>query len=72
MAREGKASPQVGEQDAETEEEEMKAKLLAEILLMSPEAEVVAYDADAEGFFPVTGVLNDSEEKTLRLCTDGD
>lgn len=35
----------------------MKAKELIKILKRTPEADVKAYDADAEEFVPVTGTL---------------
>lgn len=37
----------------------MKAHDLAELLLRTPDAEVFAWDADAEGWFPISGIVGD-------------
>jgi len=46
----------------------MKAKRLAELLMQTPDAEVLAYDADAEETLPITGIVGNS--KTQEVCTD--
>lgn len=44
----------------------MNAKQLAEILLQTPEAEVFAYDADADLELPVTGLVGNSNKQYIQ------
>ena len=48
----------------------MKARELAELLMHMPEAEVMAYDADAEGMYPVTGTVLSPDQQVIELFTD--
>jgi len=44
----------------------MKARQLAELLLMTPEAEVWAYDADCEMCQPITGIVGHDNRQTVQ------
>jgi hypothetical protein len=46
----------------------MKAKRLAELLLLTPEAEVWAFDADCDMMQPITGIVGDATKQ--EVCTD--
>jgi len=48
----------------------MKAAALAAMLMQTPQAEVRAYDPDAEGWYPVTGLTVGGD--TIQLYTDSD
>lgn len=50
----------------------MKASRLAEILLDDPDFEVIAFDADAGAFVPVTGIVVDSFHREFTIHTDED
>jgi hypothetical protein len=48
----------------------MIARELAKRLLETPDAEVIAWNPDAEKHLPVTGLLLRPEQALVQLCTD--
>lgn len=48
----------------------MTARELAERLLKTPDAEVIAWNPDAERHLPVTGMVLQPEQGLVQLCTD--
>ena len=48
----------------------MKAKELAKLLLMTPDAQVMAWNPDYRGWYPITGLVGD--QYTQEIQTDSD
>jgi len=48
----------------------VRAKALAELLLLTPNAQVMSWDADANGFYPVTGLVGDQFRQELQTDSD--
>lgn len=48
----------------------MKASELAKLLMTTPDALVMAWDADAGGMYPITGLVGDALKQEIQTDSD--